>query len=361
MKAAVLYGAKEALKMEDLDLDKRPGPDQVLVKLKASGVCHSDWHVVKGEWPHVPLPSVLGHEGAGVVEAAGSAVKSLKEGDHVILSWKVSCGTCEMCQRGFPNLCDLPADARNLPRLKGSGREINKLTGLGTFSDYTVVPEVAAVPIDKDVPFPQAALIGCGVMTGVGAAINTAQVQPGSSVAVFGCGGVGLNCIQGSALAGATTIIAVDILDNKLGMAKKFGATHTVNSSKEDPVDRIREITGGAGTHYAFEAIGLIGEPFLQSILCTRKRGVTVFVGHAPHNTPVAMDARMLMNEKIVMASMYGTARPHIDCPRLVGLYKAGRLKLDELVTRVYPLDRVNDAFAALSRGEVARSVLSME
>jgi Zn-dependent alcohol dehydrogenase len=197
-------------------------------------------------------------------------------------------------------------------------------------------------------------------MTGVGAVVNTAKVQPGRSVAIFGCGGVGLNVIQGAVLVGAEPIIAVDIRDNKLEMARQFGATHTVNASVEDPVSRIQEISGGPGVHYAFEAIGLSGEPFLQSILCTRKRGVTVFVGHAPFNTPIPLDARMLMHEKTVIGSYYGTARPHTDFPRLIQLYKSGKLKLDELVTRTYPLERVNDAFEALAKEEVARSVLTL-
>jgi S-(hydroxymethyl)glutathione dehydrogenase / alcohol dehydrogenase len=197
-------------------------------------------------------------------------------------------------------------------------------------------------------------------MTGVGAVLNTARVEAGASVAVFGCGGVGLNCIQGATIAGAEPIIAVDLRDNKLEMARLFGATHTVNAAEVEPVARIQEITGGKGAHYAFEAIGLSGEPFRQSIECTRKRGVTVFVGHAPHGTPVDFDARMLMPEKMVIGSMYGTCRPRIDVPRLLGLYRAGKLKLDELVTRTYPLEHVNEAFAALAGGQVARSVLTM-
>ena len=359
MKAAVLYELKTPLKIENFDLPET-GPDQVRVRLVASGVCHSDWHVIKGDWPHVPIPTILGHEGAGIVEDLGTQVSGIREGDHVILTWKRSCGRCEMCQRGFPNLCDLPPNTQGLPRFQGSDQTMDKLVGLGTFSTHTVVPQDSIIPIDEDVPLEQAALVGCGVMTGVGAVINTAQVQPGSSVAIFGCGGVGLNCIQGAVLAGAEPIIAVDIRDNKLEMAKEFGATHTVNASQEDPVARIQEISGGPGVHYAFEAIGLTGEPFLQSIQCTRKRGVTVFVGHAPHNTPVEMDARMLMHEKSIIGSYYGTAHPHVDFPRLIRLYRAGKLKLDELVSRVYPLEGVNDAFDALAKGEVARSVLSL-
>ena len=359
MKAAVLYEIETHLKIEEFDLP-RPSANQVRVRLVASGVCHSDWHVVKGDWPQVRLPVILGHEGAGIVEEIGSDVTQVQVGDHVILSWKRNCGFCEMCQKGYPNLCALPADGSGRPAMKTSGREIDQMAGLGTFGTETLVPQDAVVPIDKDMPLAQAALIGCGVMTGVGAAINTAQVSPGSSVAVFGCGGVGLNCIQGAALSGGEPIIAVDVLDNKLELGKQFGATHTVNATETDPVEQIREITGGRGVHYAFEAIGLIGETFQQAILCTRSRGVTVFVGHAPENTPVEFDARMLMPEKMVIGSMYGTARPHVDFPRLVSLYKSGQLKLDELVTRTYPLEGINDAFEALAKGEVARSVLDL-
>jgi NDMA-dependent alcohol dehydrogenase len=357
MKAAVLYEPKTPLVIEELELDD-PSHGEVMVRMVASGVCHSDWHVVKGEWGHVPLPSVLGHEGAGVIESVGPNVTTVKPGDHVILSWKASCGLCEMCQKGWPNLCEQTLKTKSMPRVRGTGVEINRMAGLGSFGSYQVVPEVAAVPIDKDIPFAQASLVGCGVTTGVGAAINTAGVQPGTSVAVFGCGGVGLNCMQGSAIAGATTIIAVDLLDNKLDLAKEFGATHTVNAAREDPVERIKELTGGEGTHYAFEAIGLVEKPFLQSILCTRSRGITVWVGHAPNNTPVTIDARDLMNEKTVIGSMYGSARPRIEFPRLLALYKSGKLKLDELISRRFPLEEVNAAFEALGKGEVARSVL---
>jgi S-(hydroxymethyl)glutathione dehydrogenase / alcohol dehydrogenase len=359
MQAAVLYEPNTPLRIEEFELPDL-GPQHVRVKLVASGVCHSDWHIVKGEWPHIPIPSILGHEGAGVVEAVGAAVRGIAEGDHVVLSWKRNCGLCEMCQKGFPNLCDEVPDEATFPRHAGSDRTMRKLLGLGTFSTATVVPQDVVIPIDRSVPLAQAALIGCGVLTGVGAVINTAKVEPGASVAVFGCGGVGLNCIQGAVLAGAEPIIAVDLRANKLEMGKAFGATHTVNAAEEDPIERIRAITGGKGAHYAFEAIGLTGEPFRQAIECTRKRGVTVFVGHAPHNTPVAFDARMLMPEKSVIGSMYGTARPHVDIPRLIALYQRGRLKLDELVTRSYPLAEVNQAFEALGAGQVARSVLTL-
>ena len=357
MRAAVLYEPRTPLRVEEFDLPD-VGLTQVRVRLAASGVCHSDWHVVKGDWPHIPVPSILGHEGAGIVEEVGAEVTAVMPGDHVVLSWKRNCGMCEMCQRGYPNLCDATPDERGRPHFHGSERIMDKMLGLGTFGTETIVPEDVVIPIDEDVPLGTAALVGCGVMTGVGAVINTAQVEPGMSVAVFGCGGVGLNCIQGAALVGADPIIAVDIRDNKLEMARTFGATHVIDAAQEDPVARIRAITGGPGAHYAFEAIGLTPEPFIQSIECTRKRGVTVFVGHAPFNTPVTLDARILMPEKMVIGSMYGTARPRIDFPRLLQLYKDGRLRLDELISREYALDDVNEAFAALERGEVARSIL---
>lgn len=360
MKAAVLYEANTPLKIEELELGE-PGPGQVMVELMASGVCHSDWHVIKGDWGKHPLPSVLGHEGAGIVDSVGPDVSNLKRGQHVILSWKPSCGLCEMCQKGWPNLCSQSPKVDSKPTLKGTDTEIDQMAGLGTFGNYTVVPEVTAVPIDEDIPFPQAALVGCGVTTGVGAAINTAQVQPGSTVAVFGCGGVGLNCIQGAAIAGATMIIAVDLLENKLELGREFGATHTVNASQDDPVERIKEMTGGEGVHYAFEAIGLEEAPFVQSVRCTRSRGVTVWVGHAPMDTAVTLDARDLVAEKTVIGSMYGTARPHIEFTRILGLYKAGKLKLDELISRTFPLEQVNTAFEVLAKGEVARSTLTFD
>ena len=359
MKAAVLYDVHTPLKIEELD-PAEVTHGMVGVRLCASGVCHSDWHVVKGDWPFIKLPVILGHEGAGIVEEVGNGVTGVAEGDHVILAWRRSCGYCEMCQEGFSNLCNVDPDNSRRPRFKGRDETVNKLAGLGTFGTYTVVPQDVVVPIPKDYPLAQAALIGCGVMTGVGAVINTAKVPPGKSVAIFGCGGVGLNCIQGAVLANAEPIIAVDILDTKLEMAEQFGATHTINSSEEDPVERIKEITGGAGAHYAFEAIGLTGKPFLQTIQCTRRRGMTVFIGHAPVNTPVEIDARILMLEKSVIGSYYGTARTHIDFNRLLSLYGAGKLKLDELVTRTYPLEGINDAFDALEKGEVARSVLDL-
>ena len=356
MKAAVLRSINQPLQIEEFDLPDLPR-DQVHVRLAASGVCHSDWHVLKGDWPHIPTPTILGHEGAGIVQAVGADVSGINVGDHVVLAWKRSCGTCEMCQQGYPNLCDLPPEAAGRPMQRPSRQPMEKMLGLGTYSTETLVPADVIIPINKEIPLEQAALVGCGVLTGVGAVVNTAGVEPGTSVAVFGCGGVGLNCIQGAALAGADPIIAVDIHPQKLALAHQFGATHTINARQQDAVEGIVTVTG-VGAHYAFEAVGLSGETFLQSIACVRKRGTAVFVGHAPFDTPVALDARMLMHEKSIIGSYYGTARPHVDIPRLLHLYQTGKLMLDELVSRTYPLEAVNEAFVAMGSGEVARSVL---
>lgn len=213
-----------------------------------------------------------------------------------------------------------------------SDHQMNKFTELGTFSIETIVPQDMVIPTDKEIPLPQAVLVGCGVITGMGAAPNTANVQPGKSVAVFGCGNVGLNVIQGAMIAGAEPIIAVDILDNELGLSQQLGATHTINSSQVHPVKAIQELTEGQGLHYAFEAIGLVSNPFKQSILCTRKRCITVYAGHTPVNTPVDFDARILFLEKMVIGSYYETCRPRVDFPQLLGFYKTDKLKLDELV-----------------------------
>ncbi len=359
MQAAIAFEPQGQVVVEDVELSK-PGHNEVLVRLMASGVCHSDWHILKGEWGNALFPVILGHEGAGIVEAVGEGVSTPQVGDHVILSWRTNCGMCEMCQKGWPVLCDRSPGVATRPILKSQDRPLGLAGGLGTFAEYALVHQNATVVIDKDIPFPQASLVGCGVTTGVGAAINTAGVVPGATCAVFGCGGVGLNVIQGCRIAGASQIIAVDMLDNKLEMAKRFGATDTVNASQVDPVEAIKELTGGFGTHYAFEAIGLVEAPFLQSIQCTRKRGVTIWVGHAPLGTNVNIDARTIMQEKMVMGSMYGSARPQIEFPRLLRLYQEGKLLLDELITRSYPLSGANEAFAALGRGEVARSVLDL-
>jgi Zn-dependent alcohol dehydrogenase len=244
-------------------------------------------------------------------------------------------------------------------RFSLDGKEIKHFAGVSTFSEYSVVPEPAVLKIPADLPLDRAALLGCAVITGVGAVINCARVRPGSSVAVFGTGGVGLNAVQGARIAGAEKIIAVDLLDRKLEFAKTFGATHTVNASQGDPVAQVRGLTGGRGVDYAFEVIGL-PQTMRQAYDCLAKRGMAVVVGVTPMTTEVAVPVMSLVfEERVLTGSIYGSSRPRIDIPMLIGLYRAGRLKLDELLTRTYPFKEINEAYAALERGEVARSVVT--
>ena len=359
-RAAVLYQPKTPMVIEELDLED-PHEGEVTVKVGAAGVCHSDYHVMIGEWSS-PMPVVLGHEGAGVVAKVGAGVKNVKVGDHVILNFRPNCGWCAHCVRGQPVLCNGSQTPRNElfsggSRMSKDGATVHHFARTSCFSQYTVVQESGAVPIRHDMPLDRAALIGCSVMTGVGAVINTARVPPGSSVAVIGCGGVGLNCIQGAVLAGADRIVAVDVRQNKLDYAVDFGATDAINASNQDPVGLIHELTGG-GADYAFEALGR-SQTIRQAYDAVRPGGMAVVVGMAPEDDEVAVNALSLpRNEKILMGSYYGSARPWIDLPRLVNLYLAKRLRVDELVTRSYPLDRINEAYDALAAGEVARSVL---
>lgn len=364
MKAAVLYELDTPLKVEDVDLDG-PKSREVRVKIAANGVCHSDYSVIHGVL-RSRLPVVLGHEGAGIVEEIGPDVDLVKPGDHVVLSFAPYCGHCYYCAIGRPVLCvnmRLTMGKGTLLdgtcRLKKDGKEIHHMAGLSSFAQYAVVPEVSCIKIPDDVPLDKACLVGCGVMTGVGAAINTAKVEPGSSTVVIGCGGVGLNVIQGCALAGAGTIIAVDLMDNKLEYAKEFGATHTINPSREDVVKTVRSLTEKRGADYAFEVIGL-GKTIEQAYACARQGGITIVVGAPSREDTVTIPASSLLTEKIIKGSVYGSCRPQVDIPRLVQLYMNKKLKIDELVTRTYALDEVNDALTALEKGEVARSVVVM-
>lgn len=360
MKAAVLYEYNAPLKIEDLELDE-PRSGEVLVKMVASGVCHSDYREIKGEWQNwelASLPVVLGHEGAGVVERVGEGVTSVKPGDHVILVWFPPCGECHYCMIGSPAYCDNPILFKGDTRLHKGKQRISHYYGVSSFAEFAVVPESGAIPIPKDVPLEGAALMGCCVPTGVGAVINTAQVKAGSTVAVFGCGGVGLNIIQGAALAGAKTIIAVDVQDNHLDFARQFGATHTVNASQGDAVEAIKKMTGGEGVEYAFEAIGN-PETMAQTIMSTRKMGTACIVGQAPDGAILSFPAMLLYDERKIIGSMYGSINPRIDMPLYLDMYLNGKLKLDELVTRTYPLDEINSAFEAMEKGEVARSVIT--
>ncbi len=363
MKAAVLYAAGQPLQVEDVAVED-PHRGEVMVRVAAGGVCHSDLHVINGDLT-APLPVVLGHEGAGVVEKVGEGVDEFRPGDHVVLLWRASCGNCLYCLSGRPALCELGAGIRwsgrladGTSRFRRGDQEIRHHAGVSSFSELTVLPREGLVKIDPSVPLEKAAIVGCAVMTGVGAVINTARVEPGASMVVVGCGGVGLNAIQGGALAGAEKIIAVDVLDNKLEYARQFGATHLINASRVDPIEAVKEATGGRGADYAFEVIGNV-KTIAQAYQMIRRGGTLVVVGVAPMGAEVAINASSIMlDEKTIRGSLYGSCQPKLDAPRMLNLYKAGKLKLDELISREYPLEQINDAFDALRRGDVARSII---
>src|SRR5918996_1781395 len=360
VKAAVLYEPQTPLVVETLDLDD-PKEGEVLVRLASAGVCHSDYHVMKGEWKP-PLPMVLGHEAAGVVEKVGPGVSMSKPGDHVILNFRPNCGWCHSGTVGRPVLCNGADTARwtlfdGTVRLHKGNQDIYHFARTASFAEYVVVPQSGAVPVRDDMPLDKACLVGCSVMTGVGSVINTAKVEAGSSVMVIGCGGVGLNVIQGAALAGAERIIAVDVLENKLAYAQQFGATDIIDASHGDTVARVRDLTDG-GVDYAFEAIGN-SRTILQAYESTRPGGVTTVVGMAPEDDEVTINALSLpRTEKVIMGSWYGSARPWIDLPKMVDLYMSGKIQVDSLISRTYPLDEINTAYDALGKGEVARSIL---
>lgn len=362
VKAAVLYEPGTAFVVETLTLDD-PGPGEALVRLVASGVCHSDWHVVAGTTQH-PMPLVLGHEGAGVVEAVGDGVTRVAPGDHVILNWAPDCGSCFYCLRGRPNLCEAfvgPMWAGTMLdgsiRLRLDGAPIHHFSLVSSFAEQAVVPEETCVPIRKDVPLKAASLVGCGVTTGLGATMYTVQVRPGDKVAVFGCGGVGLNILQGAALCGAETIIAVDQVPAKMDMARAFGATHSVLADAT-AIEAIKDLTRGRGADYAFEAVGA---PAVQELAldAIRPGGTLVLVGLAPMGSVTNLPGAVLTREeKSVVGSYYGSANTRRDFPMMLDLYIAGKIKLDELISREYTLDGINQAYAALLSGEVARSVI---
>jgi S-(hydroxymethyl)glutathione dehydrogenase/alcohol dehydrogenase len=361
MQAAVLYEAHQPLVIEELSL-LPPETGEVRVRFAASGVCHSDLHYIKGDRT-CPMPVVLGHEGAGVVEEVGPGVTYVQPGDQVILSLVPACGRCEDCVAGRPNLCEVRYTLRgNLPngttRLRKGGQEIKHFACVSSFAEYAVVPEGSVVKIGQDMPLDKAALIGCCVTTGVGAALWTAKVQPGTSVVVIGCGGVGLNIIQGAALAGAERIIAVDTFGSKLEYAEVFGATHTINASEMDPVAAVREITKGRGVDYAFEAIGLT-ETSVQALQCTRRGGKAVIVGVIRQGAQLTIDPDFLHQDRQLLGCTYGSANMRANMPQLVDLYQAKKLKLDELVSRTFRLEEINTAFEIMEHGEVARSVIA--
>ncbi len=362
IRAALLYEAGQPLVVEEVDLAE-PRDGEVLVRIAAAGVCHSDLHYVIGDW-QIPKPVVLGHEGSAIVERVGPGVSRVKPGDHCVLIFRPNCGVCYYCTIGRPVLCAGHPHPQGTmfdgtTRLSVHGAPVYHLAQLACFSEHAVVHEEQLLPIDPGIPLDRAALVGCAVMTGVGATMNTVRVEPGSQVVVIGCGGVGLNVIQGARMLNAGRIVGVDLLDSKLEFARQFGATDVVNARNEDPVARTKELTGG-GADYAFDAIGTAAT-VRQAFECVRAGGTAVVVGIVPLGQEAAIDAySLVMREKTLKGCFYGSARPRVDMVRLLDLYQQGRLKLDELITRTYTLEQVNEGFQFLQSGSVARGVIVM-
>jgi S-(hydroxymethyl)glutathione dehydrogenase/alcohol dehydrogenase len=361
VKAAVFYEIGKPLKVENVALDD-PQMNEVLVKLVASGVCHSDLHFLKGEMP-APTPVVPGHEGAGIVEKVGPGVTTLQPGDHVVMMVSFSCGKCRFCAEGHPTQCleNLPImSMATLPgghtRLRKGDQTLHHLFGLSSFAEYAVVHERSCVKVRNDAPLDVACLLGCGVSTGLGAAINTTGLRPGDSIAVFGCGGVGLSAIMGAKLAGAGTIIAVDALSSKLKMAKKLGADVTINVKRQEPVGKIMELTGG-GADYALECIGNVNV-MAQAFASIRFGGKFIVVGMAPLGTMISAAPFEFLLGKTITGTVQGDIRPSVDIPRFLDLYMNGKLPIDKLISHTYTLSQINEAFGALERGEVIRSVI---
>jgi Zn-dependent alcohol dehydrogenase len=359
--AAVLHDVNKPYSIETVELDP-PKRGEVLVKIGAAGVCRSDLHFQKGE-ATIALPAVLGHEGSGTVQAVGEGVTMVKPGDRVILSFVPNCGHCPSCETGRPYLCDEHARTTgklfdNTSRLHTlAGQDLAHMGKVACFADHAVVPEAGCIPAPAGLDFPQMALIGCSVTTGVGAALFNAGVQPGDSVAVIGCGGVGLNVLQGARIAGATTIVAVDVKGAALDFARKFGATHTVNARTEDAVARVKALTGG-GAHWAFEAYGG-GATTRMAVDMLRKRGTAVIVGIAPIGDDAVIEPVVITRmEKTIRGCYYGTARPRQDMPRIADWYGRGLLDIDGLVTRRYPLADINRAYEDLDTDAVGRGVI---
>jgi S-(hydroxymethyl)glutathione dehydrogenase/alcohol dehydrogenase len=361
MKAAIFRKVNEPLTIESVDIDK-PWGREVLVRTAATGVCHSDLHVVDGLGRFaLDRPIVLGHEGAGVVEAVGADVTTVRPGDHVVACLSGFCGSCAQCLDGHPNLCVggvvTRADAAP-PRLSQKGQPFRQFIGISSYAEHMLLHENSIVKIDSDLPLDRAALVGCGVLTGVGAALRTSGLQAGQTVAVFGCGGVGLSIVQGARIGGARQIIGVDMFDSKLEMAKRVGATHVVNSAQDDPVKAVRALTGGAGVNHAFEAVGN-AKLVRQAIESLAIRGTATIVGVMPPDAMIEFPWMAIRPECKVQTSRMGSNRFRMDIPLYLEFYRQGRLLLDEMVTRRGPLADINEAFRAMKAGEVARSVLT--
>ena len=359
MQAAVFHAPHEELTIQQLDVDE-PMEREVVVRTVASGVCHSDLHFIDGLYP-MRAPAVLGHEAAGIVEAVGSQVTDFAPGDRVIACLSVFCGKCAQCLTGHPNLCETrPTRSKEQPsRLSWNGDPVGQMANIGSYAETMLLHENGLVKITQDIDFDRAALIGCGVTTGVGAVLNTAKIEAGSTVAVFGAGGVGLAAIQGARIGGARQIIAVDVHESKLATARELGATHSVDASSRDPVQAILDMTDG-GVDYSFEAIGLklAAEQAYESL---RPGGTATIIGMIPVGEKVEIEGSTLLREKKLQGSSMGSNRFRVDMPKYIDFYLQGRLLLDEMITRRGRLEDVNEAFRAMKAGEVARTVLMFD
>jgi S-(hydroxymethyl)glutathione dehydrogenase/alcohol dehydrogenase len=361
-KAAILNAYQTPLTIDEVEIDP-PKADEVLVKIAAAGICHSDYHIMKGEW-QFGVPQILGHEASGIVAEVGPGVTDLKPGDRCALSFRAWCGRCRYCIDGRPILCNGYDGGPRGSMLDGTyrvhrnGEDIPVMGRMGGFAEYAVMPAQQVMPITAEIDMESLALIGCAVTTGVGAVLNTAKVEPGSSVAVIGCGGVGLNVVQGAVIAGASRVIAVDLLDNKLDYAGSFGASDLVNGATSDPVQRVLDLTSG-GVDYVFEAIGNVSATE-QAIKMVARGGTVTLVGMAPQHQAASFDPLLFtVNEIRMLGCFYGSFRPKLDFLRYVDMVVKGQLKVREMISRRYTLEEINEAYDRLGRGEVARSVIS--
>jgi len=357
MKAAVCYEFGKPLVVEEINIDP-PQQGEVKVRLAATAICHSDVHLIRGEWGG-DLPVVAGHEAAGVVEEVGENVTLTKPGDAVVVSLLWSCGRCFYCSTGFPHMCEDTFALETESRLRNQqGQALRHGIRVAAFAEYVIVDQSQVVPIPADMPLDRAALLACGVITGLGAVVNTAQVEAGSSVVVIGTGGFGLNAVQGAVLAGAHPIIAIDILDTKLPAARTFGATHTINAGQKDVVKAVRALTFGRGADYVFVTVGSAAA-VAQGLKLVRWAGTVVIVGIPEEGATMPLPVGDLVWKAWrVMGSRMGSTRLSVDIPRLVELYRHGRLKLDELITARYSLEQINEAIEAMETGEVRRNVI---
>jgi S-(hydroxymethyl)glutathione dehydrogenase/alcohol dehydrogenase len=366
VKAAIAYSAKEPLKIETVQLEP-PKAGEVLVEIKATGVCHTDAYTLSGADPEGLFPAILGHEGAGVVVEVGKGVKSLKPGDHVIPLYIPECRECEYCLSLKTNLCQAVRATQGkglMPdgtgRFSKDGATIFHYMGTSTFANYTVVPEIALAKIRQDAPFDKVCYIGCGVTTGIGAVINTAKVEVGSKVIVFGLGGIGLNVIQGAKMVGADMIIGVDLNDDKKAIAEKFGMTHFVNPKEVegDLVPYLVDLTKG-GADYTFECIGNVNV-MRQALECCHKGwGVSTIIGVAGAGQEISTRPFQLVTGRVWKGTAFGGARGRTDVPKIVDWYMNGKINIDDLITHTMPIERINDAFDLMHKGESIRSVVT--